>query len=225
MSKPKVLFALTSHNQLGDTGKSTGAYIPEVSHPAAVFVDGGYDVEFVSVKGGQPPADGIKDDDKVTAVFLADPIIQAKLMATPTAGQLDPASYNVIYFAGGHGTMWDFADATDLAALASSIYASGGVIAAVCHGPAGLIGVKDQDGNPIVAGKSISCFTNEEENAVGLADIVPFLLESKLIGLGGKHTKADNFKEHAVVDQRLVTGQNPASAVKVAHLALAALNA
>lgn len=219
----KVLFALTSHDRLGDTGRSTGAYVPEIAHPAKVFAAAGWTFEFVSVAGGQPPLDGIKPDDTVTQAFLADEAMKARLAATRTAAELDPADYDIIYFAGGHGTMWDFPKASELAELAAAIYERGGVVAAVCHGPAGLLGITTADGNPIVAGRNVASFTNAEEDAVGLSDAVPFLLETALIEQGAKHQKADNFVEFAVADGRLVTGQNPASAAKVAQLALAAV--
>ncbi|WP_338891358.1 type 1 glutamine amidotransferase domain-containing protein [Rhodococcus sovatensis] len=222
MSKT-VLFALTSHAELGDTGRKTGAYAPEFAHPAAVFSDNGYDIEFVSVAGGQAPLDGIKPDDAITQSFLADPAIAEKLSNTPVADALDPADYDVIYFAGGHGTMWDFPGASTLANLAAEIYNHGGVVAAVCHGPSGLLGVTLPDGSPLVQGKTVSSFTNEEEIAVGLNGVVPFLLEDALTDLGAKHQKAENFSVFAVTDTRLVTGQNPASAVEVARQAVDAL--
>ncbi|POX53850.1 type 1 glutamine amidotransferase domain-containing protein [Streptomyces sp. Ru72] len=215
---PKVLFALTSHGRLGDTGRATGFYVPEVAHPAEVFRAAGWDIAFVSVAGGRPPRDGIKPDDTVTTRFLADN--EAALAATPTAAELDAADYDAVYFAGGHGTMWDFPDATALARLAAAVYESGGVVAAVCHGPAALVNLTLTDGSHLVAGKQVSSFTNEEEAAVGLSDVVPFALETALTERGAKFTKAANFTEHAVADTRLVTGQNPASAAKVAELAI-----
>lgn len=225
MTKNRVLFALTSHGDLGDTGRRTGAYAPEVAHPAKVFADAGWSIEFVSVAGGQPPLDGIKPEDEITSAFLADEEIAAKLADTPTAAQLDPADYDVIYFAGGHGTMWDFPSATDLTTLASEIYERGGIVAAVCHGPAALLGVTRADGTPLVAGRRVSSFTNDEETAVGLMDVVPFALETELGRQGARHEQAEKFTEHAVADGRLVTGQNPASAAKVARLALATVPA
>ncbi|MBL1066599.1 type 1 glutamine amidotransferase domain-containing protein [Streptomyces sp. 7-21] len=220
----KVLFALTSHGQLGDTGRTTGFYVPEVAHPAEVFREAGYEWDYVSVRGGEVPRDGVKPDDTVVASFLADPGVRRALAATPTADQVNADDYDIIFYAGGHGTMWDFPDAEPLARLAARIYERGGVVAAVCHGPAGLVNLKLSDGAYLVDGKQVSSFTNEEEHAVGLADTVPFLLESKLVERGAKFTKAPNFAEHAVSDSRLVTGQNPASAAKVARLALEALS-
>ncbi len=221
MPSNRVLFALTSHDKLGDTDRSTGAYAPEIAHPAKVFTDAGFDFDFVSVSGGRPPLDGIKPDDEITQAFLRDPVVAAELALTRTADQLDPADYAVIYFAGGHGTMWDFPGAAELSSLAARIYQAGGVIAAVCHGPAALLGITQSNGTPIVAGRRVSSFTNDEETAVGLIDVVPFHLETELVKQGACHEKAANFAEHAVADGQLVTGQNPASAAKVAHLALA----
>jgi len=215
---PKVLFALTSHGQLGDTGRNTGFYVPEVAHPAEVFKAAGWDIAFVSVQGGTPPRDGVKPGDTVTASFLA--ANEFMLTSTPRAEELDAAHFDAVYFAGGHGTMWDFPDAKGLALLAAEVYEQGGIVAAVCHGPAGLVNVTLNDGSYLVDGKQVSAFTNEEEQAVGLTDVVPFALESALIERGAQFSKAANFAEHAVADRRLVTGQNPASAAKVAELVI-----
>lgn len=220
MTTKKVLFAVTSHSELGDTGRATGFYAPEVAHPAAVFQEAGYGIDFVSVAGGQPPVDGVKPDDEVTQRFLADAAVKAQLASTKTATELTAADYDVIYFAGGHGTMWDFPDAKPLADLAAQIYDQGGVVAAVCHGPAGLLGITTADGSPLVSGKRVSSFTNEEETSVGLADTVPFLLESALIERGGRHEKGAPFAEFGVTDNRLITGQNPASAAHVARMVI-----
>ncbi|MER7111556.1 type 1 glutamine amidotransferase domain-containing protein [Streptomyces sp. NPDC000229] len=215
---PKVLFALTSNDQLGNTGRKTGFYVPEVAHPAQVFAQAGWDIAFVSVEGGPAPKDGVKEGDTVSAEFL-DKYADA-LATTPTAQALKAEDYDAIYYAGGHGTMWDFPHATELAQLAADIYNRGGVVAAVCHGPAGLLPITLPDGRPLVDGKQVSTFTNEEEAAVGLSDVVPFALETALIGKGAKITKTGNFAEHAVADGRLVTGQNPASAARVAELTI-----
>jgi putative intracellular protease/amidase len=221
----KVLFALTSHGEVGNTGRATGFYVPEVAHPAVVFRREGFDIEYASVRGGRPPQDGVKPDDTVVADFLADPAIQAALAETPRFEDLRAEDYDVIYFAGGHGTMWDFPDNEALTSLAAAIYESGGVVAAVCHGAAGLVNLKLGDGTFLVEGREVSSFTNEEEAAVGGADVVPFLLESMLAERGAKHTKAPNFMPHAVADGRLVTGQNPPSSAQVAELAVRQLAA
>lgn len=223
MSNGTILFALTSHGTLGDTGRSTGAYAPEFAHPASVFRDAGYDLAFVSVQGGTVPLDGLNPDDTITQDFLAEPWAQDALATTPTAADLNPGDYTAIYFAGGHGTMWDFPSDSDLATLAAAIYENGGVVAGVCHGPAGLVNLTLSDGTYLVEGKRVSSFTDDEENAVGLADVVPFLLQAALEQRGGKHEQAPNFADFAVSDQRLVTGQNPASAASVARLTVEAL--
>ncbi|MFE3194737.1 type 1 glutamine amidotransferase domain-containing protein [Nocardia sp. NPDC059240] len=216
----KVLFALTSHRELGNTGRTTGFYVPEVAHPAAVFSAAGYEISYVSVAGGAAPQDGVNADDEIVTAFLADPATRQALATTPTPAQLTATDYDVLYFAGGHGTMWDFPDAKELAELAAAVYDNGGVVAAVCHGPAGLVNIRLRDGSYLVADKQVSSFTNDEEAAVGLTEVVPFLLQDKLVERGGRHTGAPNFAEHAVADRRLVTGQNPASAKRVAELAL-----
>ncbi|MEV7090502.1 type 1 glutamine amidotransferase domain-containing protein [Streptomyces sp. NPDC093085] len=221
----KILFALTSHGTLGDTGRSTGFYVPEVAHPAAVFRAAGYEVAYVSVRGGQPPQDGYDAGDAVQAAFLADPATAAALAATAAPGELSPGDYDAVFFAGGHGAMWDLPGCAPLAGLAAGVYERGGVVAAVCHGPAGLVDIRLGDGSYLVEGKQVSTFTNEEEQAVGLTEVVPFLLESRLAERGAKITKTANFAAHAVADQRLVTGQNPASAVRVAELVVEQLEA
>lgn len=216
----RVLLALTSHGSLGDTGKPTGYYVPEAAHPWEVFRKAGYEVSFVSVKGGQPPATGYNAEDEVQREFLEDPEVKKALADTPTADSLNPADYAAVYFVGGHGTMWDFPDAADLAALACDVYEAGGVVAAVCHGPAALVNLTLSDGRPLVAGKAFATFTNEEEEAVGLADTVPFLLQEKLEERGGVHVRAPKFQPCVVVNERLATGQNPASAAGVAEAAV-----
>lgn len=225
MSSPTVLFALTSHDQLGDSGRRTGAYAPEFAHPARVFRDAGYDIAFVSTNGGPVPLDGLKPDDTVTGDFLAEPEIAAALQNSVTADGLDPRDYAVIFYAGGHGTMWDFPETAALADLASRIHDRGGVVAAVCHGPSGLVKVRREDGELLIKDRRVSCFTNSEERAVGLAETVPFLLQDELTRLGARHEGGPNFAEYAVRDDRLVTGQNPASATAVARLTLEALEA
>ncbi len=211
MSK-KVLIVLTSHDKLGDTGKETGFYLPEVSHPVAEFERAGLKVEYVSPKGGKAPMIGIDLNDPLNAAFLGNPEKMAQVENTLQPSQVNPSEYEAIFYAGGHGTMWDFPHNFDLDRIAATIYEQGGVVGAVCHGPAGLVNIKLSDGKYLVAGKTVSAFTNEEEVAVGLQDVVPFLLKSTLSDRGATHTKADNFQAHVEVSDRLVTGQNPASA-------------
>lgn len=225
MSRPrtrKILIGLTSHGDLGGV-RSTGYYLPEVAHPWQVFTEAGYQVDLVSTAGGEPPVDGVDLSDPAQQAFQDDPEMQAKLRDTPRFAEVEAADYDAVLFAGGHGTMWDFPTDPDLAALTRRLYEDGGVVAAVCHGPAALVGVTLSDGRPLVDGKNVSAFTDDEEQAVGLADVVPFLLQSRLQELGAKHTGAANFEAHVVTDQRLVTGQNPASATEVGRAVLHAL--
>ncbi|MDG4754596.1 MULTISPECIES: type 1 glutamine amidotransferase domain-containing protein [Micromonospora] len=208
----RALIALTSHSELGRTGRSTGYYVGEAAEPWEVFRAAGYDVDLVSVAGGEPPVDGRDENDSTQNDFLA----TAGVTDTPKAADVDPDGYDVILFAGGHGTMWDFPDDPDLARIARSVYERGGVVAAVCHGPSALVNLTLTDGSRLVAGKRVAGFTNSEEAAVGLTDEVPFLLADKLGEAGAQHVPAPDFTEHVVVDGRLVTGQNPQSARAVA---------
>jgi putative intracellular protease/amidase len=213
----KILIVLTSHNSLGNTGKETGFYLPEVSHPEAVFTDAGFVVDYVSPKGGKAPMIGIDLQDSVNKAFLDNPDKVKQVENTLTPKQVRPSEYSAIFYAGGHGTMWDFPNNQELADIAKAIYESGGVVGAVCHGPAGLVNIKLSGGEYLVTGKTVSCFTNEEETAVELTDIVPFSLEDKLTKLGAVVEKAPNFEAKVIASQRLVTGQNPASSMGVAQ--------
>ena len=219
----KILIALTSHGRLGDTEQPTGAYLPEIAHPWNVFRASGYGVDLVSVAGGQPPLAGADLNDPVQQAFTQDPEMSRKLRGTLAPGQVDSGDYDGIFFAGGHGTMWDFPDSVDLADITRAIYETGGVVAAVCHGPAALVNVTLSDGRHLVDGKEVSAFSNEEETAVGLAGVVPFLLQTRLEERGAKYSGTQNFQPWVVADDRLVTGQNPASAAGVAQAVVAAL--
>lgn len=207
-----ILIALTSHDDLGGIRK-TGFYVSEAAHPWRIFRDAGFAVDLVSVRGGSPPADGLDDTDPIQRDFLDLP----DLATTARAADLDAVGYDAILFAGGHGAMWDFPENADLARLARDIYESGGVVAAVCHGPAALVNLTLSDGSHLVDGKEVSAFTNAEEEAVGLTKAVPFLLQTALEGRGAKHVAAPNFESQISVSDRLVTGQNPASAIGVAE--------
>lgn len=215
---------LTSHSELGNTGRETGFYLPEAAHPYAVFTQAGYEVDFMSPQGGQPPMDGVDLEDPLQKSFVDDPVVTGKLAQTLTPDQIDPSDYAAIFYAGGHGVMWDFPDNDELAQIATTIYERKGVVAAVCHGPAGLVNVTLSDGSYLVAGKTVSTFTNEEEAAVELTDVVPFLLETRLRDRGAEITKAPNFEPHVVVSGRVVTGQNPASATPVAEAVVEVLS-
>lgn len=209
----RVLIALTSHSELGDTGRRTGFYASEAAEPWSVFRAAGFDVDVVSVAGGEPPVDGRDEENAVQQEFFA----ALDLKNTPTAAALDPADYDAIFYAGGHGTMWDFPAATDLAKLAAAIYERDGVVAAVCHGPSALIELKLSDGSYLVDGKDVAGFTNAEEAAVGLTDVVPFLLADELTRRGARHHPGPDFAPKVITDGRLVTGQNPASAESTAE--------
>jgi putative intracellular protease/amidase len=219
-----VLLVLTSHDQLGGTGRSTGFYLPEVAHPWKVLSEAGFQVDLASPAGGRPPMDGADLTDPVQQAFLDDPEMARKLDATLRVQDVDAADYAAIVYVGGHGTMWDFPDDRTLAGIARDIYEAGGAVAAVCHGPAGLVNITLSDGSYLVAGKNVAGFTNSEEAAAGLTDVVPFLLQSTLEERGAKHTGAANWEPHVVVDGRLVTGQNPASATGVGEALVKVLN-
>ena len=222
----RVLFALTSHDKKGTTsGEPTGAYLPEIAHPHAVFVAAGYTVDLVSTRGGPVPLDGVDRSDAVSAAFLDDVEIARQLRESPASTSVDPARYAAIFFAGGHGAMWDFPDAQAFSNAASAIYDAGGVVGAVCHGPAGLVNVRLSNGGYLVAGKAVTAFTNEEERAVKLDTLVPFLLETRLRERGARFEGAPNWQEKVVVSERLVTGQNPASAAGVAKAMVTVLDA
>ena len=219
----RALIAMTSHARLGTTGRTTGAYLPEVAHAWTVFTGAGLDVDLVSVRGGRPPLEGVNMEDPVQKAFLEDGPMRARLATTAEPGDLDPDGYSVVFFAGGHGSVWDFPDQPGLGRLARGVYERGGVVAAVCHGPTALVGLKLSDGSHLVHGKRVACFTNDEERAVGMCGVVPFLLADRLTELGAIHDPAPPFMPHTVVDGRLVTGQNPPSAAAVAEAAVAVL--
>lgn len=220
----KVLFVVTSHDKKGNTGEATGYYLGEVSHPWEVLHDAGYEVDFVSPKGGKAPVDGFNLDDATNAKFWNDAKYRNKVENTMKPSDVNPSDYAAIFYAGGHGAMWDFADNDALAKIAAAVYENNGIVAAVCHGPAGLVNIKLSSGKYLVDGKKVNAFTNEEENAVGLEKVVPFLLESKLIERGAKFEKSGLWQKHVTIDQRLITGQNPQSAKGVGEAILKQLN-
>lgn len=225
MSAKKVLIVLTSHDTLGNTSKETGFYLPEVTHPEAAFEQAGFSIDYVSPKGGKAPMIGVDLEDPLNKAFLENATKVAQVETTLTPTQVDATKYDAIFYAGGHGTMWDFPENQELAAIASKIYGQGGVVGAVCHGPAGLVNIKLSNGDYLVSGKTVAGFTNDEEAAVGLSEVVPFFLEEALTDRGATHTKAANFESHVVVSDRLVTGQNPASAAGVGEQMVTLLKA
>lgn len=208
----KILFVVTNHEDLGNTGRKTGFYLSEVTHPHRVLTEAGYKIDFVSPRGGKAPMDGVKLEDPINTAFLDNQERMREIEKTLRPDQINPRDYAAIFYAGGHGTMWDFPDNRELARIANAIYERGGVVAAVCHGPAGLLDVKLSNGKYLVEGKTVASFTNEEETARELHQVVPFLLESKLIERGAKFSKVGMWQPLVVVSERLVTGQNPASA-------------
>lgn len=222
--KKKILFVVTSHDKKGDTGESTGYYLGEVSHPWEVLHHAGYDIDFVSPKGGTPPVDGFDLKDPVNKAFWENKEYKNKIDHSLTPSQVKPDEYSGIFYAGGHGAMWDLADNTELASIASKIYENGGIVAGVCHGPAGLVNIKLNDGKYLVDGKKINAFTNEEEAEVKLTNVVPFLLEDQLKARGAKFEKSGLWQTHVVTDQRVITGQNPQSAKAVGEAILKELN-
>lgn len=192
----RILFVLTSHDRKGPAGAPaapSGFYLSEVSHPHRVLSDAGYRVDFVSPAGGKAHVDGLNLDDPLNAAFWSDPVLRGATESTLSPSSVDPEKYAAIYYAGGHATMWDFPDNREIASIAALIYERGGVVAAVCHGPAGLVNIRLPNGHYLVDGKDVSVFTNDEERSVGLHDKVPFLLADTLEKRGAKHIPARTF--------------------------------
>ncbi|OYN92418.1 type 1 glutamine amidotransferase domain-containing protein [Parenemella sanctibonifatiensis] len=217
----RVLLVLTSHDDLGGV-RGTGYYVGEAAEPWQVFTEAGWIVDIASVAGGVPPEDGRDEDDPAQQAFLADERVAQQLADTRSVAEVDPAGYDAVYFVGGHGAMWDFPESPDVARVGRAVYESGGVVAAVCHGPSALVNLTLADGTLLVAGKRVAGFTNSEEAAVGLTEAVPFLLADALTERGATHVAGPDFTENVVADGRLVTGQNPQSAAGVARAVLAA---
>lgn len=229
MSTPiKILMILTSQATMGDDPRPTGVWFEELSTPYYAFVDAGAQVDIASIAGGKIPIDphSLEADAKSTpsvARFISDATAMQKIQVSMKIDALSTEGYSAVFLPGGHGTMWDLPKSSQLADLLSSAWSNGKVISAVCHGPAGLVNVKDASGKPLLAGRRVSAFTNSEEAAAGLTDKVPFLLETRIRTLGAKYQSGTDFQPYAVRDGRLVTGQNPASSEKVAHLVLEAI--
>lgn len=221
----KILMVVTSHDKKGATGEATGYYLSEVSHPWKEFTEAGYELDYISPGGGKAPMEGADRSDPVNAAFLDDAGAQEKITHTRTPVDVNPADYPAVFFAGGHGTMWDFPDNAGLAAIVRRVYENGKVVAAVCHGPSALVNVRLSDGSLLVKGRKLNAFTNEEERAVGMDKVVPFLLESKLREQGANFEKSGPFQAHVAEDDRLITGQNPQSATAVARTVLRRLAA
>ncbi|EOU9606028.1 type 1 glutamine amidotransferase domain-containing protein [Cronobacter dublinensis] len=210
-TKP-VLCVVTSHPVKGASGVPTGFFMAELTHPLKVLEEAGFDTVIASIRGGQPPIDGFDLSDPVNAWFWNETDFQHRLATTRPLSELNGADYSAVFFAGGHGTMWDFRDSQDAQRIIRDVYESHGVVAAVCHGPAALVDATLSNGDYLVAGKNIAAFTNKEEEEVQATTVVPFLLETALRKHGALHHQAPNWSENVMVDGRLITGQNPASA-------------
>jgi putative intracellular protease/amidase len=216
----KILMVLTSHDQLGNTGKPTGFWLEEFTAPYYVFKDAGAEVTLASPKGGQPPVDPKSEEpenqtESMTR-FKEDTVARQALATTRTLAEVKADDYDGIFYPGGHGPMWDLADNPASIALIESFYDAGKPVAAVCHGPGVLHKVHNR-GQSIVKGKHVTGFTNSEEAAVQLTDVVPFLVEDELKRLGGIFEKAEDWADFSLVDGRLITGQNPASSRSAAQ--------
>jgi len=226
MSKPRILIVLTSHDQLGNTGKKTGFWLEELADPYYVFVDGGAEVTLASIKGGLPPVDPKSDsagqESKSSIRFKADAEANAKLRSTLAITEVKADNYDAIFLPGGHGAMWDFPDNTTLINLIEAFGQRGKLISAVCHAPAALVNVKSA-GVPLVKGRLMTAFTDDEERAVQLEHVVPFLLETRLRELGARFEGGENFQPLVHHDGNLITGQNPASSGPAAEKTLEAL--
>jgi putative intracellular protease/amidase len=220
----KIIFVLTSHDQLGDTGQKTGFWLEEFAAPYYVLKDANADITLASPKGGQPPLDPKSDEaafqTAATERFKNDAEAQAALASTLKLSDVSADDYDAVFYPGGHGPLWDLAVDTDSIALIETMFSSEKPVAAVCHAPAVLLNAKAPDGSPLVAGKSVTGFSNSEEDAVQLTAVVPFLLEDALKSKGGSYSKAEDWHPYAITDGNLITGQNPASSEAVAKAVL-----
>ncbi|MBW4089666.1 MAG: type 1 glutamine amidotransferase domain-containing protein [Proteobacteria bacterium] len=225
----KILMVLTSHDRLGDTGKKTGFWLEEFAAPYYVLADAGAELTIASPRGGQPPLDPKSDapdaqtDD--TARFKADPAAQAALAHSVPLAELRADAFDAVFYPGGHGPLWDLAEDPKSIALIEQVYAAGKPVAAVCHAPGVLRHVRAPGGAKLVAGKRVTGFADSEEAAVGLTDVVPFLVEDVLKANGGRYTKGADWASHVETDGRLITGQNPASSKAAAEALLGLLRA
>jgi putative intracellular protease/amidase len=227
VSDKKVLIVLTSHEDLGDTGQKTGFWVEEFAAPYYVFKDAGASITLASPKGGQPPIDPKSSDPSAatdaTRRFDADPETQKALANTQKLDDVNAADYDAIFCPGGHGPLWDLTNDTTSIGLIETFFNSGKPVGAVCHAPAVLLNAKTPDGAPLVKGRKVAGFTNAEEDAVGLTNVVPFLLEDELKAKGGAYESVASWSSFAVEDGNLITGQNPASSEAVAEKVLAQL--
>ncbi|WP_338562293.1 type 1 glutamine amidotransferase domain-containing protein [Erwinia sp. E_sp_B04_7] len=217
----KLLMVLTSHDRLGETGKKTGFWLEEFAAPYYVFRDAGATVVLASPAGGQPPIDPVSDrpdaQSQDTERFRQDMPAQQALANTQKLETIDSTQFDAVFYPGGHGPLWDLAEERVSIDLIENFYANGKPVGAVCHAPGVLRHVKKPDGTPLVAGKRVTGFSNSEEEAVGLTDVVPFLVEDVLKSLGGSYEKTDDWGVYTLTDGHLVTGQNPASSAAAAE--------
>ncbi|PPK88054.1 putative intracellular protease/amidase [Neolewinella xylanilytica] len=222
-----ILFVLTSHDKLGDTGKKTGFWIEEFAAPYYTLLDKGAQITVATPKGGQAPIDPSSDTEDAqtedTKRFKQDDQAQRVIATTKKLSEVSADDFDAVFYPGGHGPLWDLSEDKTSIALIEQFNAQQKPIAFVCHAPAALKNVKNAAGEPLVKGKKVSGFTNSEEAAVGLTEVVPFLVEDMLKGHGGQYSKAADWSVHAQTDGNLITGQNPASSQEVAERLYAAL--
>ncbi|MEP7088127.1 MAG: type 1 glutamine amidotransferase domain-containing protein [Gemmatimonadota bacterium] len=225
----RVLIVLTSHDQLGNTGRKTGFWLEELAAPYYEFKDAGAEIVLASPKGGQPPLDPKSNEPSfqtdATRRFEADPAAKAQLAATVRLDSVSETNFDTVFYPGGHGPLWDLAEDKSSIALIESFIAAGKPIALVCHAPGALRHAKSADGAPLVKGKKCTGFTNTEEAAVELTNVVPFLVEDELKAKGGIYSHADDWAPYVVTDGQLTTGQNPASSAPAAAALLKQLGA
>jgi putative intracellular protease/amidase len=223
----KILMVLTSHDQLGNTGKKTGFWLEEFAAPYYAFKDAGAQLTLASPKGGQPPLDPKSDEPdaqtEATERFRKDSVAQSALSSTVLLSSVKADDYDAIFYPGGHGPLWDLAEDQHSIALIEAFYNAGKPVAAVCHAPGVLRHAKSADGQPLVKGKQVTGFTNSEEDAVQLTDVVPFLVEDELKAKGGIFSKGPDWASYVRTDGLLLTGQNPASSQATAEALLARL--
>lgn len=222
-----ILMVLTSHDRLGDTGEKTGFWLEEFAAPYYALKDAGATLVLASPKGGQPPLDPKSDapdaQSEDTARFKADPQAQNALASTVRLAEIKAEDFDAVFYPGGHGPLWDLAEDAKSVALIEALIAAGKPVAAACHAPGVLRDVKGPDGQALVKGKTVTGFTNTEEEGVGLTDVVPFLVEDMLKARGGVYSKGPDWGPYVLTDGLLITGQNPASSKPAAQALLAAL--
>lgn len=225
----KILMVLTSHDELGNTGRKTGFWLEEFAAPYYAFLEAGADITVASPKGGQPPLDPKSDEPNFqtdqTRRFHADTAAQAVLASTVPLASIWPDDYHAVFYPGGHGPLWDLAEDKDSIAIIESLYRSGKPVAFVCHAPGVLRHVKAHDGSPLVKGRQVTGFKNSEEDGVGLTNVVPFLVEDVLKQNGGIYSSGPDWESYAVQDGLLITGQNPGSSVETAGILISTLKA